>query len=269
MATVHIELAHHFWQKGEVAVWQSSPKFPTALHSWLKNNYLELVAGSRPKWIERPEGVVYLFFTDEREVHGRMATRLTACWSREQVADKNAVYSQLLELESLAQDKKLSLTIKARIINTSTFNSIIWGLVLLMLVGVGYGAWHLDSTEEDSSNVAKVSQKPIEAAPEKKKSISHVSNKKKRVPTCDLMPRIKDSCMKMFMSQSCSHQTPLNYDTWLKDLHDHKSNDFSGWGCPKSLNDDRDLKANISTFTVQQKKIVMDFLQRGNDESKR
>jgi len=178
MGKFQIELAHHFWEDGEMAVWRSSEQFPTSLLTWLKKNYLELVTGERPRWIERPEGVVYLFFLDEREVHGRMATRLTAAWSSQKMPYTQGVYAQLLQASNLMSGEQLSLTIHTRGDNTaqSKSNMILSprGLVTavaLGIVGLG-GAYALWSVPNDG-NVAKVEDakvipEPVASIHEKK-----------------------------------------------------------------------------------------------------
>lgn len=262
MADVQALIARHFWRDGEYAVWQANELFPASLLAWLKGNYAELVAGSRLNWIERPEGLVYLFFSDERETHGRMATRLTACWIKEKVVSANDVYRQLKQVGDLTHDHSLSIPINTLIIKQqrTVVTTIIFGCLLLIAVAVYWFSGNteiphleqsIDTTESDDPDLGKAHEY---AAIVQQRPISAKQN------VCNLI-EIK-YCFQYFISERCSHLTNIAYDDWLQGLKKHNLSGFKNRSCPQNLQNDADLKSMKETLSAGQVELLRNFLKQ-------
>jgi len=269
MTRIHARLAHHFWKDGHKAIWQADDNFPPSLLSWLKSNYSELVAGSRPQWIKRPEGVLFLFFKDEHEVHGRKATRLTACWFKETITNRNEVYNKLSKTVYLMDSK--TLLVHAEIKKDGVLNvkrNILTISVVSLLVLIGYSILNTLVTYLDSSNES-----------DKVASIDNTTNIQQEFFPVDKIdssslnmqnsfcseilstfPSSPEYCFQKYIIEKCSDEEMQNYDAWLNYFRKHNQSAYSGLNCPKALQADNDYKLFAQNTTKDKRKILENML---------
>jgi len=269
MTRIDAHIARHFWRDGEFASWQASEYFPATLLAWLKLNYAELVTGNRSQWIERPEGVVWLFFHDEREIHGRLATRLTACWIGTPVSNTHAIYTELKERDDLMQEGLLSVPVHAKVVHQqrSFTKPIVMMAGLLLLTGIGYELWGSSSTQSNANTEIQPSQpithKSLVPKADKYSSPIHVVTPKEWV--CTSVSKTEGFCFQKFISKKCNKSTRLSYNSWLRELKMHDRQNSSGWGCPQNLKTDSDFTKKIKSMDRNQQKIIIKFMKYGEN----
>lgn len=263
-------IARHFWQNRERAVWQASTKFPDSLLAWLKINYAELVAGSRPQWIERPEGMLGLFFHDEHEIHGRMATRMVVCLIEKNIENTNEIYTELSENRELIHGEMLSISVHAKFArqaqsklkNRFILFTCLSGVVAVVAAVAFYSV--SGSKGSKPSITVSASVKSLLSMPENdviKPMLSmHVKVKKSVNSICKLAESPK-RCFEYFLSEKCQTKTTKSYNAWLFDLKKHRPMKFNGWSCPQSLGLDNDL--NGAELTRLQRNALNSFLNNG------
>ncbi|MFC1819065.1 hypothetical protein ACFL0B_08270 [Thermodesulfobacteriota bacterium] len=268
---IDVYIARHFWRDGQVATWQTSEQFSPVLLSWLKEHYTELVAGERPSWVERPEGVLYLFFKDEHEEHGRLATGITAFWSETDVIDRDKFHERLNRSPALPNNKILSLKINANILKRKEFSkkSLIFFIAALSVIGVGYLIVMQPSEQNETTEIVHMKEpaldrkRPIEF--ESKAEVDSLTSS----GICDqseFSPHApSEYCYQKFIKMKCSEETVLNYDAWLKELHKNNDERVNMLHCPPTMDIDKlngDLKYYLEKQTENKQKELIMLLQR-------
>jgi|GEM_PF-6368866 len=249
MSRLPVHVARHFWRNGEFAVWDASADFPSALLVWLKSHYSELVAGERPHWVDLPEGRLFLLFMDEHEVHGRLATKLTACWLEQTVKDPVHAFEQIREaIESIDNDT-LTTEIKVRVVKEQGCmqNRFVIGgitLIICVVVALWFSLSSPNKKNSDEQATIDVVQPMNKSAPLKQDGGVEETHKKAapKLGICAALPRNVQYCFQIFLSEKCNHRTSLNYDEWLSRLKINRPMKFMNNSCPPDLKHDEDVR---------------------------
>lgn len=281
MSEFIIYIARHYWEDGEFAVWKASDNFPRPLLSWLKSNYSELVSGNRPKWVDYLGEKLFLFYKDEKEVHGRMATQLTVCLitGDGKNIDETLVYNNLKKITDI-EKKDAPLQCTVFLSEKKTLKRSYYFILIIAASSFLYILNTLHFTETNLETIDKnteiIDNKQIQhKSPDVKTSFSSEPSDTKKIKMAASTNCFKNwpelnkygkGCIYNFVKEKCNDKTQSNYQSWLN----KKKNDITDFkltGCPMTTKDWRDESDFFKEIKLNkdQKEHLVKYLQNENN----